>query len=192
MERRDSQGLWWKELPSPAAQCKAAATVRPYSVLVRETLVNWLELLSYHLASVTPIQSPDGSPSHVPVKISRKTRPPGSSPIRNSTWHSCSETPSTSSQDHSSFPSLAKLTVSRHLVVLAEGPFVFFCENHLSSPFEIDNTQLNEITTAPKFGLVFVSCQRQGWGEVQAMVPRYRYLGVGQVQVQVHYFFKST
>ena len=37
-----------------------------------------------------------------------------------------------------------------------------------------------------------VVCPLQGWGEVQAMVPRYRYryLGVGQVQVQVHDFSK--
>ena len=71
IEHREAQGLWWRELPSPAEQREAAAAARRWSIPVQDSLeedyVNWLELPSYHVASVTPMQSPDGSPSHTPL-----------------------------------------------------------------------------------------------------------------------------
>ena len=71
IEHREAQELWWRELPSPAEQREAAAAARRWSIPVQDSLeedyVNWLELPSYHVASVTPIQSPDGSPSHTPL-----------------------------------------------------------------------------------------------------------------------------
>ena len=71
IEHHEAQGLWWRELPSPAEQRETAAAARRWSIPVQDSLeedyVNWLELPSYHVASVTPIQSPDGSPSHTPL-----------------------------------------------------------------------------------------------------------------------------